>query len=100
MSILARFSPTSDADLEAHHVPQHMIAFVDQNGEHLQRAAQELYGFRASLRSTKNAPLDNRIQVDHASAPQAIDRPQQFLPNHQQLQACTGRAGCSRARNA
>jgi hypothetical protein len=31
MSILPRFSHTSGAELEAHHVPQHVITFVEQN---------------------------------------------------------------------
>ena len=41
MSILPRFSHTSGADLEAHRVPQHVIAFVEQNRKQLQRAAQD-----------------------------------------------------------
>jgi hypothetical protein len=86
MSILPRFSHTSGAELEAHHVPQHVITFVEQNREHLQRAAQDQNGFRAGLTSTKNAPLDNRTQVNHAPALQALSRPQQFIPVHQQPQ--------------
>jgi len=68
MSILPRFSRTSGAELEAHHVPQHVITFVEQNREQLQRAARDQNGFRASLTSPMNASLDNRSQVDHASA--------------------------------
>ena len=51
MSILPRFSHTSSADLEARpsHVPPHVIVFVEQNQEHLQRAAQDQNGFRAGL---------------------------------------------------
>jgi hypothetical protein len=86
MSILPRFSHTSGAELEAHHVPQHVITFVEQNREHLQRAAQDQNGFRAGLTSTKNAPPDNRTQVNHAPALQALARPQQFIPGHQQQQ--------------
>jgi hypothetical protein len=86
MSILPRFSHTSGAELEAHHVPQHVITFVEQNREHLQRAAQDQNGFRAGLTSTKNAPLDNRAQANHAPALQALPRPQQFIPGHQQPQ--------------
>jgi hypothetical protein len=86
MSILPRFSHTSGAELEAHHVPQHVTTFVEQNREHLQRAAQDQNGFRAGLTSTKNAPLDNRTQVNHAPALQALARPQQFIPGHQQPQ--------------
>ena len=83
MGILPRFSHTSGADLEAHHVPQHVITFVEQNRDHLQRAAQDQNGFRAGLTSTKNAPLDNRTQVNPASALQTMARPQQFVPGHQ-----------------
>ena len=86
MGILPRFSHTSGAELEAHHVPQHVITFVEQNREHLQRAAQDQNGFRAGLTSTKNAPLDNRTQVNHAPALQALARPQQFIPGQQQPQ--------------
>src|SRR5258707_2191061 len=85
MSILPRFSHTSGAELEAHHVPQNVITFVEQNREHLQRTAQDQNGFRTALTSTKNA-LDNRTQVNHASPLQAMARPQQFIPGHQQPQ--------------
>ena len=73
MSILPRFSHTSCAELEAHHVPQHVITFVEQNREHLQRAAQDQNGFRPGLTSKPitNAQLDNRTQVDYAPALQA-----------------------------
>jgi hypothetical protein len=33
--ILTRFSYTSRAELEAHHVPQHVITFVERNREYL-----------------------------------------------------------------
>ena len=86
MSILPRFSHTSGADLEAHRVPQHVIAFVEQNRENLQRAAQDQSGFRAGISSTKNAPLDHRAQVNEVSGPQTMARPPQVIPGHQQLQ--------------
>ena len=86
MSILPRFSHTSGADLEAHHVPPNIIAFVEQNREHLQRAAQDQNGFRAGLTSTKNAPPDNRAQVNHGSALLPMARPPQFMPGQQQMQ--------------
>jgi hypothetical protein len=87
MSILPRFSHTSVPDLEAHRVPQHVVAFVEQNREHLQRAAQDQNGFRAGLTSTKGPSLDNRTQVNQASAHQALARPQ-LPPGHslQQVQ--------------
>jgi hypothetical protein len=86
MSILPRFSHTSGADLEAHRVPQHVIAFVEQNRENLQRAAQDQNGFRAGLTSTKNTPLDNRTQITQGSTIQAMARAPQLISGHQQLQ--------------
>ena len=86
MSILPRFSHTSGADLEAHRVPQHVIAFVEQNREQLQRAAQDQSGFRAGITSTKNAPLDHRAQINDVSGLQTIARPPQVILGHQQLQ--------------
>ena len=72
MSILPWFSHTSGAKLEVYHVPQYIITFVEQNREHLQRAAQDQNGFRTGLASTKNAPIDNRTQVNHVPALQAL----------------------------
>jgi hypothetical protein len=86
MGILPRFSHMSGAELVAHHVPQIVITFVEQNREHIQRAAQDQNRFRAGLTSTKNPPLDNRTQVNHAPALQELARPQQFIPGHQQPQ--------------
>ena len=72
MSILPRFAHASGADLEAHHVPPHVIAFVEQNREHLQRAAQDQNAFRAGLTSIKSGLLDSRTQVNHVSPLQAM----------------------------
>lgn len=44
MSILPRFSHTSGADPETHQVPPHVIAFMEQNREHLQRVVQGKMG--------------------------------------------------------
>ena len=85
MSILPRFSHTSGADLEAHRVPQHVIAFVEQNREHLQRAAQDQNGFRIALTS-KNQSHDNRTQISQAPAHQGLARPPQLIPGPQMLQ--------------
>ena len=48
MSILPRFSHTSGAELEAHHVPQHIITFVEQKLErhYTTNAAQDQNGLR------------------------------------------------------
>jgi len=87
MSILPRFSHTSGAELEAHRVPPHVVAFVEQHRDNLQRAAQDQNGFRTALTSTKNPPLDNRAQINQASAFQGMARaPQQLIPNPTQLQ--------------
>jgi hypothetical protein len=40
INILPRFWDASGAELEAHRVPQHVIAFVEQNREHLKWLAQ------------------------------------------------------------
>jgi hypothetical protein len=90
MSILPLFSHTSGAELEAHHVPQHVITFAEQNREHLKRAAQDQNGFRAGLTST---PLDSLTQVNHAPALQAFARPQQFILGHQQPQELQRQGG-------
>ncbi|KAI0249895.1 hypothetical protein BJV78DRAFT_1224130 [Lactifluus subvellereus] len=82
MSILPRFAHTSGAELEAHHVPQHVIEFVEQNRDHLQRTAQDQNGFRAGLTS-KVPQLDNRAQFSQGSTLQAMARPPQLMANHQ-----------------
>ena len=66
ISILPRVLHTSDADLEAHRVPSHIVSFVDQHRDHLQRAAQDQNGFGACLTSAKNLLLDNRAQITQA----------------------------------
>ncbi|KAH8977699.1 hypothetical protein EDB86DRAFT_3000152 [Lactarius hatsudake] len=77
MSILPRFSHTG------HRVPPHVVAFVEQHRDNLQRAAQDQNGFRAGLTSTKNLPLDNRTQINPASAFHGMARPPpQPIPNH------------------
>jgi hypothetical protein len=72
MNILPRFAHASGADLEARHVPPPVIAFVEQNREHLQRAAQDQNGFRAGLTSVKSEPLDSRTRVNHVSPLQTM----------------------------
>jgi len=67
MSILPRFSHASGASLEAHRVPQHVIGFVEQNREQLQRARQDQNWFRVG-----NAPLDRRAQVNEVSGLQTM----------------------------
>ena len=58
MCILSRFSHTSGAELEAHHVPPHVIAFLEQHRVHFQRS---------DFKSIRSEPLDNHTQVNHAS---------------------------------
>ena len=85
MSILPRFSHTSGADLEAHRVPPHIVAFVEQRRDQLQRAAQDQNGFRTGLTSNKNLPPDNRAQINQAAAFQGRGPPQLIPNNHTQL---------------
>jgi hypothetical protein len=66
MCIIPRFSHTSGAELEAHHVPPHVIAFVEQHRVHLQRAILD-NGFRSDFKPVRSEPLDNHTQVNHAS---------------------------------
>ncbi|KAN0138915.1 hypothetical protein V8E53_003303 [Lactarius tabidus] len=61
ISILPRFSHMSGTELEAHRVPSHIVAFVEQHRDQLQRAAEDLNGFRTGLTSN-NLLLDNRDQ--------------------------------------
>ena len=87
MSILPRFSHISGADLEAHRIPSHIVAFVEQHRDNLQHAAQDQNGFQAGLTSTKNLLLDNRVQINQAPAFQGMTRgPPQLIPDHTQLQ--------------
>ena len=77
MSILPRFSHASGASLEAHRVPQHVIGFVEQNREQLQRARQDQNWFRAG-----NAPLDRQAQANEVSGLlQMMARPPQGKSN-------------------
>ena len=85
MSILPRFSHTSGADLEAHRVPPHIVAFVEQHRDQLQRAAQDQNGFRTGLTSNKNLPPDHRTQINQAAAFQGRVAPQLNPNNHRQL---------------
>ena len=59
LSILPWFSHMFGADSEAHRVPPHIVAFVEQRRDQLQRAAQDQNGFRTGLTYTKNLPPDN-----------------------------------------
>jgi hypothetical protein len=65
--LLPWFSHTSGADLDVHRVPQHVIAFVEQNRDQLWRAAQDQSGFRAGITPMKNASLDHRAQINEVS---------------------------------
>ena len=85
MSILPRFAHTSGAELEAHRVPQHVIAFVEQHRDHLQRTAQDQNGFRAGLTSKVPQP-DNRAQFSQGPTLQAMARPPQPMAGHQPQQ--------------
>jgi hypothetical protein len=71
ISLLPRFSHISGADLEAHYVPQHVITFVEQNRESLQRAARDQV---AGLSSTADAqPDDLGMSSKNSSFPSALE---------------------------
>jgi hypothetical protein len=84
MSILPRFSDACVAELAAHRVPQHIIAFVEQNRGHLKRAAQGLGRCLAVLTSTENAY--HRTQVNQGSALPTMVYLPQFISGYQEHQ--------------
>ena len=86
MEILPRFSDACVAELAAHRVPQHIIAFVEQNRGHLKRAAQDQDGYRAGLIATKNTTFDNRTQVNQGSALPKMACLPQVIPGYQEHQ--------------
>ncbi|KAH9995713.1 hypothetical protein BJV77DRAFT_1066100 [Russula vinacea] len=81
------FLASITSEPSAHHVPRHIISFVEQNREHLHRAAEDRYGSVLVSHPPRTRYSINRIQVDHASALQAMALPQQLIPGHLQLQA-------------
>lgn len=82
LRLLPRFSRTASADLEAKGVARHVIMFVEQNREHLQRAAQDQNG-----PPPENAQPWNIAHLNQASGIQAVAHPSlQNTQNSQQLQ--------------
>jgi hypothetical protein len=63
MSILPRLSHTSRASLEAHRVPSHIVAFVEQHRDHLQRAAWDQNGFQVGLISERKEWIGEKTKV-------------------------------------
>jgi hypothetical protein len=87
LGISPRFAHTPGAELEAHRIPLHIIEFMEQNRDDLQRTAQDQNGFHAALTSAKTPQLDNRAQFSQGSALQAMGRPPQLMASWlQQLQ--------------
>ena len=73
--ILPQFSHTPGVELEAHHVPQHVITFVELNREILQRAVQD-NGYRAAdLTFLPGQQLERRGLVQ---GPDTLQSAQQF----------------------
>ena len=89
MRILPRFSDACVAELAANRVPQHIIAFVEQNRGHLRRAAQDQNGYLAGLITTKNTTIDNRARVNQGSALPTMACPPSGYQEHQALQRQT-----------
>jgi len=86
MRLLPRFSRTVGADLEAKGVPRHVIAFVEQNREHLQRMEQGQNG-----PFPENAQLGNITHLNQTSGIQAVDQPSsQTTQNSQKQQERSG----------
>ena len=86
MRILPRFSDACVAELAANRVPQHIIAFVEQNRGHLKRAAQDQIGYLAGLITTKNTTFDHRAQVNQGSALPTMARLPSAYQEYQSLQ--------------
>ena len=89
MSILPRFSDACVAELAANRVPEHIIAFVEQNRGHLKRAAQDQNGYRAGLITTRNTTFDNRTQVNQGSALPTMACPPPRYQEYRSLQPQT-----------
>jgi len=92
MSLLPRFANTPGAALEANGVPRNIIAFVEQNREHLQRAAQDQNRFRAGLLGATSENVQPRVlnlaQPDRAPSTQAMAQPSPSLQSQQVCLAC------------
>ncbi|KAI0261553.1 hypothetical protein BC834DRAFT_940755 [Gloeopeniophorella convolvens] len=71
MGLLPRFSHTSGADLEAHHIPHNVIQYLEQHRDNLQRAAQDQNGFRFAISKNQVQP-DNRGPLNQAAALQPM----------------------------
>jgi hypothetical protein len=56
MSVLPRFCDVSGAELEAHHAPEHVIAYIEDNREHLKWLAQDPR-FRTAFTPTESPQL-------------------------------------------
>ena len=85
MGILPRFSHTSGAELEAHHVPQHVIAFVEQHRVHLQRAILD-NGPRSDFKPVRSETLDNHTHMSPIIYQMSFGGRQYSNPQLQQLQ--------------
>lgn len=83
---LHRFWDASGAELEAHRVPQHVIAFVEHNREHLKSLAQDPR-LRPGFTPTENPQLVRQNQLYQASGLQTmVHSSLQSLQNHHHQQ--------------
>ncbi|KAF8274769.1 hypothetical protein EI94DRAFT_1695884 [Lactarius quietus] len=84
ISILLRFSCTSGADLEAHHVPSHIVAFMEQHRGHLQRAAQGNDGAPRSIvtQSARTMPIRRPTADELTSAKRWVEEQKRTAFNH------------------
>ena len=81
-----QFSGTPGPELGIECAPQHVVASVEQNGDHLQRSAGGQNAFYADLGiCPENAPPVNMAWLSQASGDQGVAHPSvQSMPNYQQ----------------
>jgi hypothetical protein len=80
MSVLPRFCDVSGAELEAHHAPEHVIAYIEYNRDHLKWLAQDPR-FRTAFTPTESPQLVHQNGVQ-ATVHSSLGSPQY----HPQLQ--------------
>jgi hypothetical protein len=94
MSILSRFWDASVAELEAHRVPQHVVAFVEQNREHLKWLAQ-FPRVRGGFAPTESQQLGRQNLFHQVSSLQitvdpSLLSPRSYQPQQQQQRRADG----------
>ena len=83
--MISRFSHTSSAELEAHHVPPHVIEFVEQHRVPSQRAILD-NALRSDFKPVRSEPLDNHTHMSPIVYQMSFAGRQYSNPQLQQLQ--------------